>query len=50
MDRTILANERTYAAWLRTGLAALVTGPLIFKNTGHYTRCAMGKFVRKSLP
>lgn len=23
---TILANERTYAAWVRTGLAALVTG------------------------
>lgn len=25
-DRTILANERTYAAWIRTGLAALVAG------------------------
>jgi len=23
---TILANERTYAAWVRTGLTALVTG------------------------
>lgn len=23
---TILANERTYAAWVRTGLAALATG------------------------
>jgi putative membrane protein len=23
---TILANERTYAAWLRTGLASLATG------------------------
>lgn len=25
-DRTLLANERTYAAWVRTGLAALVAG------------------------
>ena len=26
LDRTILANERTFQAWLRTGLAALVSG------------------------
>ena len=26
MDRTILANERTYQAWLRTGLSALAAG------------------------
>lgn len=26
LDRTVLANERTYQAWLRTGLSALVTG------------------------
>lgn len=26
LDRTVLANERTYAAWIRTGLAALITG------------------------
>lgn len=26
LDRTVLANERTYAAWIRTGLAALVGG------------------------
>lgn len=26
LDRTILANERTYQAWLRTGLAAFVSG------------------------
>ncbi len=25
-DRTILANERTYSAWIRTGLAALGGG------------------------
>ena len=25
LDRTVLANERTYAAWIRTGLAALVS-------------------------
>lgn len=26
LDRTVLANERTYTSWIRTGLAALVTG------------------------
>ena len=26
LDRTVLANERTYAAWIRTGLGALVAG------------------------
>lgn len=26
LDRTVLANERTYQAWLRTGLAALASG------------------------
>jgi len=26
LDRTVLANERTYQAWLRTGLASLVSG------------------------
>jgi len=26
LDRTVLANERTYTAWIRTGLAALVAG------------------------
>ncbi len=26
LDRTALANERTYAAWIRTGLTALVAG------------------------
>jgi inner membrane protein YidH len=26
LDNTILANERTYAAWLRTGLAFLAAG------------------------
>jgi putative membrane protein len=25
-DRTVLANERTYSAWVRTGLAALAAG------------------------
>jgi putative membrane protein len=25
-DRTLLANERTYAAWIRTGLTALAAG------------------------
>ncbi|MGI9483419.1 MAG: YidH family protein, partial [Hyphomicrobiales bacterium] len=31
LDRTILANERTYAAWLRTGLCALAAGLAIEK-------------------
>ena len=26
LDRTVLANERTYAAWIRTGLTALAAG------------------------
>jgi putative membrane protein len=26
VDRTLLAAERTYAAWIRTGLAALASG------------------------
>ncbi|NHZ69884.1 MAG: DUF202 domain-containing protein [Thermotogales bacterium] len=26
LDRTVLANERTYTAWIRTGLTSLVTG------------------------
>ncbi|HHL21885.1 MAG TPA: DUF202 domain-containing protein [Aliiroseovarius sp.] len=26
IDRTILANERTFQAWIRTGLSALATG------------------------
>lgn len=30
-DRTVLANERTYAAWLRTGLCALAAGLAIEK-------------------
>lgn len=31
VDRTVLANERTYAAWIRTGLAALAAGIAIEK-------------------
>jgi len=31
VDRTVLANERTYAAWIRTGLAALAAGVAIEK-------------------
>lgn len=31
LDRTILANERTYAAWIRTGLTALAAGVAIEK-------------------
>ena len=26
LDRTALANERSYAAWIRTGLGAMVAG------------------------
>lgn len=31
LDRTVLANERTFAAWLRTGLAALAAGVAVEK-------------------
>ncbi|MGI9372832.1 MAG: YidH family protein [Hyphomicrobiales bacterium] len=31
VDRTLLANERTYASWLRTGLCALTAGLAIEK-------------------
>ena len=31
IDRTVLANERTFAAWIRTGLAALAAGLAIEK-------------------
>ncbi len=31
IDRTLLANERTYASWLRTGLCALTAGLAIEK-------------------
>ena len=38
LDRTILANERTYQAWIRTGLALLLAGLGIFR------------FMREELP
>ena len=31
LDRTILANERTYAAWIRTGISALIAGLVVEK-------------------
>lgn len=31
VDRTVLANERTYAAWIRTGLASLAAGIAVEK-------------------
>jgi len=31
LDRTVLANERTYTAWIRTGLASLAAGVAIEK-------------------
>ena len=31
LDRTVLANERTYQAWLRTGLSFLAAGIGVFK-------------------
>jgi putative membrane protein len=31
LDRTILANERTYAAWIRTGLSSLIAGLAVEK-------------------
>ncbi len=38
LDRTVLANERTYQAWLRTGFAALATG------------LGVAKFLHESMP
>ncbi|BCG63506.1 MAG: putative membrane protein [Methyloprofundus sp.] len=35
LSRTDLANERTYQAWLRTGLAALVAGLGVYKFMGN---------------
>jgi putative membrane protein len=32
-QRTLLANERTYAAWIRTGLAALAAGIAVERFT-----------------
>jgi len=31
LDRTVLANERTYAAWIRTGIGALTAGLAVEK-------------------
>ena len=31
IDRTLMAEERTFSAWLRTGLASLATGLAIAK-------------------
>ncbi len=31
LDQVVLANERTYAAWIRTGLALLVSGLAVKK-------------------
>jgi putative membrane protein len=31
LDRTVLANERTYTAWIRTGLASLAAGIAVEK-------------------
>jgi putative membrane protein len=31
LDRTILANERTYAAWIRTGISSLIAGLAVEK-------------------
>ena len=39
IDRTVLANERTYTAWIRTGLTALAAGVAVelqtFDGAGH---------------
>ncbi|GGB48129.1 hypothetical protein GCM10011502_21790 [Oceanisphaera marina] len=37
-DRTILANERTFAGWMRTGMAAIALAlglKAVFKDTDH---------------
>lgn len=38
LDRTVLANERTFQAWIRTGLSALAAG------------LGVAKFLQDSLP
>ncbi len=38
LDRTVLANERTFQAWIRTGLSALVSG------------LGVAKFLKNSMP
>ncbi|MEC9482712.1 MAG: DUF202 domain-containing protein, partial [Halomonas sp.] len=30
-DRTVLASERTYASWIRTGCAALIAGLAVMR-------------------
>jgi len=34
-DRSVLANERTYTAWMRTGFAALVSGLAVLRLLEH---------------
>ncbi|WP_319781447.1 DUF202 domain-containing protein [Oceanisphaera sp. IT1-181] len=43
-DRTLLANERTFAGWMRTGMAAIALAlglKAVFKDTS-YTLIAKG--------
>jgi putative membrane protein len=42
-DRTALANERTYSAWLRTGLGALAAGAAFEKLLGQQAPPAVVK-------
>lgn len=45
-DRTVFAAERSYAAWMRTGLAALASGvgarTLLASVMGHWLTMAVG--------
>ena len=45
-DRTVLAAERTYAAWMRTGFAALASGvgvrTLLAAALGHWLVMGVG--------
>ena len=42
-DRTALANERTYSAWLRTGLGALAAGAALERLLGQQTPPELAK-------
>ena len=42
-DRTALANERTYSAWLRTGLGALAAGAAFERLLGQQMPTALAK-------
>ncbi len=49
LDRTALANERTYLAWIRSGLASLAGGLAIEKYLGGVISAVDLRFISTSL-